>query len=279
MPSPCRPPIALAAVTSSTRSSNSTPSIATGQPSWNAHAAPSRARSIRSWSQWATPMIGSTIAIERSRLSSSLASWVAPQMLASVEYAFSPRRDTGRPRSQQPLAHLLAAAELRDELRVEPRLVDAEARVGEQAVAEEPLDVVALVGRAVAPDVDAVLAHRVDEHRPGDGAPERGRVEVRLAGARDVEGAALERDEPFVDELCAAVDDLRRLGAVAERALGDVGDVVLVDLAEVGGERVGDAALLADPGDRDGGVETAREGDADALADRQRLEDAGHRRA
>ena len=44
---------------------------------------------IRSWSQWATPMIGSTIAIERSRLSSSLASWVAPQMFASVEYAFS----------------------------------------------------------------------------------------------------------------------------------------------------------------------------------------------
>ena len=94
-----------------------------------------------------------------------------------------------------------------------------------------------------------------------------------------MERAALERDEPFVDELRAAVDDLRRLGAVAERALGDVGDVLLVDLAEVGGERVGDAALLADPGDRDGGVETAREGDADALADRQRLEDAGHRRS
>ena len=147
---------------------------------------------------------------------------------------------------------------------------------GEEPVAEEPLDVVALVGRAVAPDVDAVLAHRVDEHRPGDGAAERRRVEVRLAGARDVERAALERDEPLVDELRAAVDDLRRLGAVAERALGDVRDVVLVDLAEIGGERVRDAALLADPGDGDGGVEPAREGDADALADGQRLEDAAH---
>ena len=82
-----------------------------------------------------------------------------------------------------------------------------------------------------------------------------------------MERAALERDEPFVDELGAAVDDLRCLGAVAERALGDVGDVLLVDLAEVGGEGVGDAALLADPRDRDGGVETAGEGDADALAD------------
>ena len=54
-------------------------------------------------------------------------------------------------------------------------------RVDEQAVAVEALDVVALVGRAVAPDVDAVLAHRLHEHRPGDGAAERRRVEVALA--------------------------------------------------------------------------------------------------
>ena len=99
---------------------------------------------------------------------------------------------------EQPLAHLLAPAELGDELRVEPRLVDPEGRVREQPVAEEALDVVALVRRPVAPDVDAVLAHRMHEHRPGDGAPERRRVEVRLAGARDVEGAALQRDEPLV---------------------------------------------------------------------------------
>jgi hypothetical protein len=42
-----------------------------------------------SGSQNATPMIGLTISIEVSRCSSRLASWVAPQMLASVEYAFS----------------------------------------------------------------------------------------------------------------------------------------------------------------------------------------------
>jgi hypothetical protein len=44
------------------------------------------------------------------------------------------------------LAHLLAAAELAHELRVEPGLVDLELRVDEDAVAVEPLDVVALVG-------------------------------------------------------------------------------------------------------------------------------------
>ena len=40
-------------------------------------------------SQNRTPMIGSTDSSETSRCSRVLASWVAPQMLASVEYAFS----------------------------------------------------------------------------------------------------------------------------------------------------------------------------------------------
>ena len=91
-----------------------------------------------------------------------------------------------------------------------------------------------------------------------------------------MKGAALERHEALVHELRAAVHDLGCLGAVGERALRDVGDVVLVDLAEVGGEGVRDAALLADPGDGDGRVEAAREGDPDAFTDRQRLEDAAH---
>ena len=148
------------------------------------------------------------------------------------------RRSIRKAALEEPLAHLPAPAELGDELRVEPRLVDAEGRIREQAVAEEPLDVVALVGRAVAPDVDAVLAHRVDQHRAGDRAPERGRVEVRLAAARDVEGAALQGDEALVDELRPAVDDLGRFGAVVEGAPRDVLDVVLVDLPEIGGEGV-----------------------------------------
>ena len=57
-------------------------------------------------------------------------------------------------------AHLLAAAEFVDEGLVQPRLVDLQRWIGQQAVAVEALDVVALVGAAVAPDVDAVFAHR-----------------------------------------------------------------------------------------------------------------------
>jgi len=40
-------------------------------------------------SQNRTPMIGSTVSSEVSRCSNVFASCVAPQMLASVEYAFS----------------------------------------------------------------------------------------------------------------------------------------------------------------------------------------------
>ena len=172
--------------------------------------------------------------------------------------------------------HLGPAAELVDERLVEPGLVDAQGRVGEQAVAVEALDVVALVGAAVAPDVDAVLLHRRDQHRPGDGAAERRRVEVGDARGRDVEGAALQRRQAFGGELGAAVDQARLLGAVLERAARDVVVVGLVGLAEVGGVGVGHRPLAAHPVQRGAGVEAAREGDADALADGKVLEDRGH---
>ena len=79
---------------------------------------------------------------------------------------------------EQPLRHLLAATQFGDEGGVEPRLVDAQLRVGQQAVAVEPLDVVALEGRAVAPDLHVVLEHRADQQGAGHGAAERGGVEV-----------------------------------------------------------------------------------------------------
>ncbi len=100
-----------------------------------------------------------------------------------------------------------------------------------------------------------MLLHRVDEHRAGDRTAERGGVEVRPAAGRDVERAALQRDETLVDELGAAVDQERLLGAVGLRPVGNPGDVVFVVLAEIGRERVRNPAFLPDPGDRDGRVE------------------------
>jgi hypothetical protein len=62
--------------------------IVTGQPSANPTVTSSGSIAT-SGRHAATPMIGSTISIPVARSSSALASWVAPQMLASVEYAFS----------------------------------------------------------------------------------------------------------------------------------------------------------------------------------------------
>ena len=119
---------------------------------------------------------------------------------------------------------------------------------------------------AVAPDVDVVFLHRDDEHRAGDGAAERRGVEVGHAGGGDVEGAALQRRDPFGDHLRAAVDEARLLGAVLQRLARDLVVVGFVGLAQVGGVGVGDRALRPHPVERRAGVETAGKRDADLLA-------------
>ena len=91
--------------------------------------------------------------------------------------------------------------------------------VHEQAVAVEPLDVVALVGRAVAPDADVVLGHRVHELRARDRASEWRGVEVASARGRDVERAALQRRKPLARQRLLAVDQHRLLRADRKRLL------------------------------------------------------------
>ncbi len=85
--------------------------------------------------------------------------------------------------------------------------------------------------------------------------------------------AALQRDHALVHEMLAAIDDPGALRAVLERTRRDRVDVVLVVLAQVRRERVRDTAVLADPRDRHGRVEPARERDADLLPDGERCED------
>ena len=85
MPSPCRPPIALASCDQRRpASSYDVPLIATGRPR-SKRTVTSSVSIATDGSQNLTPMIGSTVSSETSRCSRVLASWVAPQMLASVE--------------------------------------------------------------------------------------------------------------------------------------------------------------------------------------------------
>src|SRR5699024_1086712 len=170
----------------------------------------------------------------------------------------------------EPFAHLLAPAELLDELRVEPGLVDAQLRVGHEAVAVEALDVIALVGRAVAPDVDAVLLHGAPEPRPGDRTARGSGVEIGLAAGADVERAALQGDEALLDEQALGVDEAGDLCAVLFRAGCDAIEVGLVVLADIGRVGAGDGSLVAHPRDCAGGVQAAGEGDSNVLTDWER---------
>ena len=100
----------------------------------------------------------------------------------------------------------MAAAELFDKLRVEPRLVDSQVRVSQQAVAVEALDVVALVGAAVAPDLDAVLLHCSNEQGSGDHAAEGSGVEIGLAAGANVKRSAGDCGKRLFDQRLAAVN-------------------------------------------------------------------------
>ena len=186
------------------------------------------------------------------------------------------RGPVGQAAGQQPFAHLGPAAQLGHELPVQPGLVDAQPGVGQQAVTVEPLDVVALVGRPVTPDVDLVLGHGPDQQGAGDGPAERGGVEVGQPRGPDVERPAGQRDEPLLDQRRPAVHDAGDLGAVFGRAARDAGQVRFVGLAQVCGVRAGHGAVLAHPRHGHRGVQTAGERDTDLLPLGQRLKNFGH---
>ncbi|MNX95481.1 hypothetical protein D3C86_1277580 [compost metagenome] len=175
------------------------------------------------------------------------------------------------------LGHFGPAAQFVDELLVQPRLVDLQARVGQQAVAVEALDVVALERAAIAPDIDAIVLHRGHQHRAGHGTADRRGVEVRHAGRGNVECTALQRGDAFGHQLRAAIHQTGFLGAIRLGAAGNIVVVRLVGLTQVGRVGVGNGALLAHPEERGAGVESAREGDSDALAGRNVLQDGSHR--
>ena len=172
--------------------------------------------------------------------------------------------------------HFRAAAQFVDEQLVEPGLVDPQARIGQQAVAVEPLDIVALVGGAIAPDVDAVLLHGRHQHRAGHGAAERRGVEIGDAAGRDVEGAGLDGGNAFVDQLRAAIHQPGFFGAELQRLARNLVVVGLVGLAEIGGIGKDARALLLHPEQRRAGVETARESDADFFPFGQAFQDRTH---
>ena len=174
------------------------------------------------------------------------------------------------------LRHLGAAAQFVDELLVEPRLVDPQARVGQQAIAVEPLDVVPFERAAVAPDVDVVFLHRHDEHRAGHGAADGRRVEVGARRPWRCGTRRLERGQALGDELLrGSRSDARAPRRTAARGGG---------FRRSPARRAGrgsrcmrrESRLVAHPVQRGARVEPAGKRDADLLAGWKLLENGCH---
>ena len=174
------------------------------------------------------------------------------------------------------MAHLGPAAQFGHEVGVQPRLVDAQPGIGHQAVPVEAFDVVAFVGGAVPPDRDAVGGHRADQQGAGDRASDRCGVEVGFACGFDVEGAALQGDHPLLHERFTAVDQPGQLGAISHGPAGYPIDFRLVVLADVRGVGAGHGSPRPHPGHCHRGVESSREGDANAFTDRETRQYLGH---
>ena len=182
----------------------------------------------------------------------------------------------GKVTSKEPFAHLVTTTEFIDEVSIKPRLVNAQGRVCHQTVTVEALNVIALVGGSVTPNVHAVFVHRTNQHGAGDSTTQRGGVEVGLARGANVESTTLQSNEAFLNEGSTAVNQPSNLSTVFEGAARNAVDVWFICLAEVGGVGARDSTLFAHPRNSNRGVETSREGDTNALTNRQRRKNLRH---
>ena len=174
------------------------------------------------------------------------------------------------------LRHLLAATEFIDEALVQPGFVDAQPRVGQQAVAVEALDVIALEGAAVAPDVHVIFAHGHHQHGASHRAAQRCRVEVSRPARGHMESTALDGGKAFRNQLRPAFHQPRALGAITQRATRNIRVVSLVRLTKVRRVGIGHRAFGAHPVQRGAGVEPAGKRYTHALAYWQTLQNVSH---
>src|SRR5690625_1767011 len=120
------------------------------------------------------------------------------------------------------LGHLGTSPKLINKLLIQPGLIDFEFRISQKTVAIKTLDIVAFVCTAITPDVDIILFHGTNEHRPGDRPSERGSVKIGYPCCGDMECTTLDGGNSLGDELLAAVDEPCIFCAIGQRLPGDV---------------------------------------------------------
>ena len=91
-----------------------------------------------------------------------------------------------------------------------------------------------------------------------------------------MEGATLQGHKPLAYQFGPAINQSCSLGAILQRAAGNVIEIRLVVLAKVRGIRKRHATLVAHPRDGSRRIEPAGERNSDALADWEGGEDGSH---
>ncbi|CZU89875.1 Uncharacterised protein [Enterobacter cloacae] len=149
----------------------------------------------------------------------------------------------------------MAATQLVDEVGVQPRLVDLQLGVGQQAITIETLDIVTFIGATVTPNVDAVFFHRRNQHGAGDRTAQRGGVEIGQAAGGVVERTTLNSRDTFSDQLLTAVNQARVLCSILFSATRNGIIVVLIRLTQVRSIGIRNRSLLAHPQQCSAGIQ------------------------
>ncbi|CAB5076320.1 unannotated protein [freshwater metagenome] len=65
--------------------------------------------------------------------------------------------------ADQPFGHFFTAAKFADKISIQPWLIDSQIWVSKKAIAIEALNIVAFVGRTIAPNFNVILQHRAHQ--------------------------------------------------------------------------------------------------------------------
>ena len=156
--------------------------------------------------------------------------------------------------------HLGTAGKLLEKIAVAPGGVDAEVRIENIRITLEAHLVVAATRSAVDENLTTGLLHRGKKLLDGNRAGDTRGVPV----AAVVHSLALDRLKADIGHFLRNVDN-RRIDARGSHTLGDVVDILLVSLADVGGERLNLHARVEKNAANRLGVETARNAYANGL--------------
>ncbi len=151
----------------------------------------------------------------------------------------------------------MTAAQLVDKVSVQPRLVDLQFGIGQQAITVKTFDVVAFIGATITPDVDAVVFHGGNQHSAGNRTAQRGSVEIGQAAGGIMESATLNGSNTFGNQLLTAVNQACVLCTVLHGTTRDRFIIVLIWLTQVRSICIRNRSLLAHPQQCSAGIQAA----------------------